>query len=62
MDRITCQAQELRRVLRPAYRGRKDGQKKGMLILLAGPPGAGKTASAEFIAAEKGRSLYRVDL
>ena len=62
MDRITCQTQELRRVLRGAYRGRKDDQKKGMIILLAGLPGAGKTASAEFIAAETGRPLDRVDL
>ena len=62
MDRITCQTQELRSVLRAAYRDRKDDQNSGMIIVLAGPPGVGKTASAEFIAAETGRSLYRVDL
>jgi len=62
MDRITCQTQELRRVLRTAYRGQQHGPKNGTIIVLAGPPGAGKTASAEFIAAETGRSLYRVDL
>ena len=62
MGRINRQKRELRRVFRAAYRDRKDDHKKGMIILFAGPPGAGKTGSAEFIAAETGRSLYRVDL
>lgn len=62
MDRINRQTGELRRVFRSAYRERKDDRNKGMILLFAGPPGAGKTAAAELIAAETGQSLYRVDL
>lgn len=35
---------------------------KGLNILLAGPPGIGKTMSAEIIAAELGLDLYKIDL
>jgi SpoVK/Ycf46/Vps4 family AAA+-type ATPase len=35
---------------------------KGLNILLAGPPGIGKTMSAEIIAGELGLDLYRIDL
>jgi SpoVK/Ycf46/Vps4 family AAA+-type ATPase len=35
---------------------------KGLNILLAGPPGIGKTMSAEIIAGELGLDLYKIDL
>jgi hypothetical protein len=35
---------------------------KGLNILLTGPPGIGKTMSAEIIAAELGLDLYKIDL
>ena len=34
---------------------------KGMVVLLSGDPGTGKTLSAEIIAAELGMSLYRIN-
>jgi SpoVK/Ycf46/Vps4 family AAA+-type ATPase len=38
------------------------GPRQGVKVLLSGPPGTGKTLSAQALAAELGRSLYRVDL
>lgn len=35
---------------------------KGLSLLLAGPPGTGKTMAAEVIAGELGLELYRIDL
>src|SRR5207237_3692802 len=34
---------------------------KGLVVLLSGDPGTGKTLSAEVIAAELGMSLYRIN-
>ena len=36
--------------------------KSGTIALFAGPAGTGKAMSAEFLAAETGRDLYRIDL
>ena len=36
--------------------------KSGTMALFAGPSGTGKTMSAEVLAAETGRDLYRIDL
>ncbi|WP_433796251.1 AAA family ATPase [Actinoplanes sp. CA-252034] len=37
-------------------------QGRGLLALLCGPPGTGKTMSAQVIAAELGQDLFRIDL
>jgi hypothetical protein len=37
-------------------------QGRGLLALFAGPPGTGKTMSAQVLAAELGLDLYRIDL
>lgn len=42
--------------------GRKLPYGKGLSLLLAGPPGTGKTMAAEIIAGELGLELYRIDL
>ena len=42
--------------------GRKLPYGKGLSLLLAGPPGTGKTMAAEVIAGELGLELYRIDL
>ncbi|NOZ06905.1 MAG: ATP-binding protein [Chloroflexi bacterium] len=42
--------------------GRKLASSKGVTILFAGPPGTGKTMSAEIIAHELNQDLYKIDL
>ncbi|MFC5702294.1 ATP-binding protein [Cohnella faecalis] len=42
--------------------GRKLPYGRGLSLLFAGPPGTGKTMSAEIVAAELGLELYRIDL
>jgi ATP-dependent 26S proteasome regulatory subunit len=42
--------------------GRKLASSRGVSILFAGPPGTGKTMSAQIIAAELGLDLYKIDL
>jgi ATP-dependent 26S proteasome regulatory subunit len=42
--------------------GRKLVPNRGVTVLFAGPPGTGKTMSAEIIAAELGLDLYKIDL
>ncbi len=42
--------------------GKKLASSRGVSILFAGPPGTGKTMSAQIIAAELGLDLYKIDL
>src|SRR4029079_7227379 len=42
--------------------GQKLASSRGVSILFAGPPGTGKTMSAQIIAAELGLDLYKIDL
>jgi hypothetical protein len=42
--------------------GRISGYGRGLTVLLAGPPGTGKTFAAALIAKDLGAELYRVDL
>ncbi len=42
--------------------GRKLAASAGVTVLFAGPPGTGKTMSAEIIASELGLDLYKIDL
>jgi ATP-dependent 26S proteasome regulatory subunit len=42
--------------------GRKLASSAGVTVLFAGPPGTGKTMSAEIIASELGLDLYKIDL
>jgi SpoVK/Ycf46/Vps4 family AAA+-type ATPase len=42
--------------------GRKLKTSSGVTVLFAGPPGTGKTMSAEVIAGELGLDLYKIDL
>jgi SpoVK/Ycf46/Vps4 family AAA+-type ATPase len=42
--------------------GRKLASSRGVSILFAGPPGTGKTMSAQIIGAELGLDLYKIDL
>ena len=50
------------RVLEEWGLGRKLASSHGVSMLFAGPPGTGKTMSAQIIAAELGLDLYKIDL
>jgi hypothetical protein len=50
------------RVLEEWGLGRKLASSYGVSMLFAGPPGTGKTMSAQIIAAELGLDLYKIDL
>jgi AAA+ superfamily predicted ATPase len=50
------------RVLEEWGLGKKLASSRGVSMLFAGPPGTGKTMSAQIIAAELGLDLYKIDL
>jgi hypothetical protein len=50
------------RVLEEWGVGQKLASSRGVSMLFAGPPGTGKTMSAQIIAAELGLDLYKIDL
>lgn len=62
LKEICCCIQNRRKVYWEWGFEKKFSLGKGLNILLAGPPGIGKTMSAEIIANELGLDLYRIDL
>ena len=53
---------QINKILESLKSIRKSDTKSGKIILLSGPPGAGKTKAAQKVAKKMGSDLYRVDL
>lgn len=62
LQELVKQVRERPLVLEQWGLGRKLAASNGITVLFAGPPGTGKTMSAEVIAAELGLDLYKIDL
>lgn len=62
LQELVRQVRERPLVLEQWGLGRKLAASNGITVLFAGPPGTGKTMSAEVIAAELGLDLYKIDL
>lgn len=62
LQEIVATVRERSKVLEEWGLGKKLASSRGVSMLFAGPPGTGKTMSAQIIAAELGLDLYKIDL